>query len=245
VEVIRDPEWGVHLVNYSKYRAKRDPEERRRQVREAVQRLRERQRDDVIRSKPRNPRKAQAEAEAEAEDKNNGERTESPVGDPATTPADSTPSKLATKDRPKDSEPAVSRDCERFLAAFQLAFGRQRRTAANPKLRSDFAARLREGWTAEQIVAAPFIEAQSLLDRDDKAAREIRAECQPSHLLRDGKHARTTKQGFTAGATHRLAAAYERAPQVELAPRLRRAAQELGVWETLQAAGVTAEGDAP
>lgn len=57
---------GWLILNYAKYRAKRDPEERKRQVREAVARHRAKSVNDVS---PGNPPKAQAEAEAEAEKK--------------------------------------------------------------------------------------------------------------------------------------------------------------------------------
>lgn len=61
-------EGGWLITNYAKYRRKRDPEERRQQVRDAVARYRSRKRQpDVIRGNQSKPRKAQAEAEAEAE----------------------------------------------------------------------------------------------------------------------------------------------------------------------------------
>lgn len=55
--------WGWRIVNYIKYRQTRDAEQRRIQVREAVQRHRE-MKSSVITGKPR---KAHAEAEAEVE----------------------------------------------------------------------------------------------------------------------------------------------------------------------------------
>lgn len=58
-------EGGWLIINYAKYRATRDPEERKRQVREAVARHRAKV-NEVIQGKPP---KAQAEAEAEAEKK--------------------------------------------------------------------------------------------------------------------------------------------------------------------------------
>lgn len=59
---------GYVVLNYAKYRAKRDPEIRRAQTREATRRWRDRR---VSQGEPavsqREPRRAQAEAEAEAE----------------------------------------------------------------------------------------------------------------------------------------------------------------------------------
>ena len=57
---------GFLILNYDKYRARRDPEKRRMQVREAVARHRAKGKcnPDVIQGKPK---KAQAEAEAEAD----------------------------------------------------------------------------------------------------------------------------------------------------------------------------------
>jgi len=59
---------GWLIVNYSKYRAKRDPEERRRQNREAKQRQRERDKENVGKLSAKvsqsQPKSAQAEAEA-------------------------------------------------------------------------------------------------------------------------------------------------------------------------------------
>ena len=70
---------GYFVINYQKYREMRDEEERKRQVREAVRRHRQRQKEevnqhgnqDVIQSNMGKPRKAQAEAEAEAEKEKN------------------------------------------------------------------------------------------------------------------------------------------------------------------------------
>lgn len=59
--------WGWRIVNYGKYRAIRNEEDRREQNRLAQQRYREKQRADSKQSKPRKPPSAQAEAEAEAE----------------------------------------------------------------------------------------------------------------------------------------------------------------------------------
>lgn len=68
---ITDVDGGWRLLNYEKYRAIRDADERRLQTREAVRRHRARKQASAVsqrkRSKPRKPGKAQAEAEAEAE----------------------------------------------------------------------------------------------------------------------------------------------------------------------------------
>ena len=60
---------GWRILNYLKYREKRDDDERRLQTREAVRRYREKGKPskDVSQSKPRKPMKAYVEAEAEAE----------------------------------------------------------------------------------------------------------------------------------------------------------------------------------
>ncbi len=69
---------GYYIINYLKYREMRDDTERKKQIREAVQRFRDKQKQplrecnqDVIRCKhdvnTGKPLKAQAEAEAEAE----------------------------------------------------------------------------------------------------------------------------------------------------------------------------------
>lgn len=55
--------WGWLIVNYGKYRAIRNEDDRRLQNREAQERFRQRKQ-----SKPRKPMSAQAEAEAEAEE---------------------------------------------------------------------------------------------------------------------------------------------------------------------------------
>jgi hypothetical protein len=70
---IIEADGGFVLLNYQKYREIRQADERREQVRQAVQRHREKAKgaatgnQDVIKSNQCKPRKAQAEAEAEAE----------------------------------------------------------------------------------------------------------------------------------------------------------------------------------
>lgn len=66
---IEEIDGGWLLLNYLKYREFRDIEERRLQVRQAVQRYRQKK-ATVSQGKPRKPKKAQAEAEAEAEAEN-------------------------------------------------------------------------------------------------------------------------------------------------------------------------------
>jgi len=67
-----DSEGGWDIVNYDKYRQKRDPEKRKEQNRQAQEEFRHKQK--VSQSKPEvsqdKPRSAQAEAEAEAEAEN-------------------------------------------------------------------------------------------------------------------------------------------------------------------------------
>ena len=59
---------GWFLINHEKYRKLRSSEDRREQVRLAVQRHREKKKSLVIKSKQRKPRKAQAEEEADPEE---------------------------------------------------------------------------------------------------------------------------------------------------------------------------------
>lgn len=81
---ISEIDGGWAILNYAKYRAHRDTEARREQVREAVSRYRERKRA-VINVSHGEPRLSQAEAEAEAE---NGRKEEPPAYPPALPPAD-------------------------------------------------------------------------------------------------------------------------------------------------------------
>jgi len=64
---IREVDGGWELLNYLKYREKRDDDERRIQTRAAVARHRQKKKDDTLTVSHSKPRKAQAEAEAEAE----------------------------------------------------------------------------------------------------------------------------------------------------------------------------------
>jgi hypothetical protein len=73
---------GWHLVNYAKYRQRRDPERRREQNREAKRRQRKRKKESAI-SQPSQPNvsKSQPNAEAEADkEKHTKEKTRQPKG---------------------------------------------------------------------------------------------------------------------------------------------------------------------
>lgn len=79
---------GYNIVNYLKYRAKRDPDERKEQVREAVARHRAKKKG-VIPVSQGNPMKAQeevegdVEVEAEVEEKQKKDSSSPPVTEPA------------------------------------------------------------------------------------------------------------------------------------------------------------------
>ncbi len=175
---IEEIEDGWRLLNYAKYREGRDPDARREQVRDAVQRHRERKRaDPVIQGNPevsqRNPGKAQAEAEAEAE------AEAGPKGKSSTVVNDYT---LSGKPDPSSSESQkvnrISRKAERLerakpiLRALNEATGRAyHETDTNLAL---IAARLDEPEvTVEGCIQMVRRQAQNWM-RDRKMAEYLR-----------------------------------------------------------------------
>jgi len=119
----------------------------------------------------------------------------------------------------------------RFAQVFNGAFNRAVGLTPNICRRVDD--RLRAGYKPWQILALPILVASRPLEVG------LERHLTPEVLLRDGKHPRTTKAGYTAGATDWLERELQQLDRVELDERLAAIASEAGVLEPLMQMGVS------
>jgi hypothetical protein len=123
--------------------------------------------------------------------------------------------------------PPEERLSRRFVQVFNAAFGR--RLGESPEITRRVRELLREykGW---QILALPLL---SRANGDD----EWRRIATPQILLRDGKHGRTTRAGYTTGAVNHLERELQRIDQTTLDARLTAVAAEVGITHKLREHG--------
>lgn len=114
------------------------------------------------------------------------------------------------------------------MQSFRRAFGRPR-AKATPGILKRVEARLKE-YKSDTLVMVPILAAANMSTTDLKVSPEM--------LLRDGKHPRTTRAGYTAGATDWLERELQRADQTALDERLTLVAKGLGVERALAGSGV-------
>lgn len=119
-----------------------------------------------------------------------------------------------------------------YITAFNSALNRQ--CSVTPGVRAKTKARLRT-WPSWQIVAVPLLVTAT-------STHEFLRTLAPECLLRDGLHPRTTRAGYTSGATDHLERAYARADQTALDGRLTAIAEQLGVRAKLEALHVRMNG---
>ena len=129
----------------------------------------------------------------------------------ATTAYGGSPSGTTAKHR--SGERAGHRETiDTFIAVFNAAFAR--RVGAIASVEEKALRRLSGGVEPWQLVAAPLlVAAQGLTD-------EMRKAISPEVLVRDGKHPRATRAGYTAGGTDWIERALLRADQTVLDAKL-------------------------
>lgn len=173
---------------------------------------------------------ANVKQKPDTEKRRDGEETETETDTSNGLPgsADERPVALAQIVPPPPKEPDLPAV---FVRVFNAAF--DRRLGLTPEIRKRVEARKRDGYRPWQLIALPVLVASRPME--SAMAKRLT----PEMLLRDGKHPRQTRDGYTAGATDWLERELNQLDRAVLDARLASLADQVGILGQLKAVGVS------